>query len=107
MNEPDSPCAGVVVTSDSVECLGKAKAVSEAKLKALYEEVKQKLEPNEVRQLAKAQELWSKYREANCSAERELYWPGTADGPAYLACLESMARARIKELRITYAVRLK
>jgi uncharacterized protein YecT (DUF1311 family) len=107
MNEADSPCAGVATTSDSVECLWKAKATSEAELGDVYKEVKAKLDPDEVRQLAKAQELWSKYREANCSAERALYGLGTANTPAYLACLESMTRARTKELRVTYAVRLK
>jgi uncharacterized protein YecT (DUF1311 family) len=107
MNEADSPCAGVVTTSDSVECLWKAKAASEAKLSSVYKEAAEKLDPKEVQQLAKTQELWSKYREANCSAERALYGLGTANTPAYLACLESMTRVRIKELRVTYAVRLK
>ena len=48
MNEPDSPCAGIGTTSDLVGCLWKAKDKSETKLNAVYEEVKEKLEPNEV-----------------------------------------------------------
>ncbi len=87
MNEPDSPCAGIGTTSDLVGCLWKAKDKSETKLNAVYEEVKEKLEPNEVQQLVKTQELWSTYREANCSAERALYGIGTANTPAYLGAM--------------------
>jgi uncharacterized protein YecT (DUF1311 family) len=107
MNEPDSPCAGVVATSDSVACLWKAKASSEAKMNSLYQEIRKRLDESEAEQLAKTQRLWTEYRNANCSAERSLYEPGTAASPAYLACLEAMTRERTKELRVTYAVRLK
>ena len=54
-----------------------------------------------------AQRLWIEYRDANCTAERELYAGGTAATPVYLACLEAMTRARTNELWVTYAVRLK
>ena len=54
-----------------------------------------------------AQRLWIQYRDATCSAERDLYEGGTAAAPAYLAWLEAMTRARTKELVITYAVKLK
>jgi uncharacterized protein YecT (DUF1311 family) len=57
--------------------------------------------------LTVAQRLWIQCRNANCSAERALYDGGTAAGPVYLACLEAVTRARTKELRLTYAVRLK
>jgi uncharacterized protein YecT (DUF1311 family) len=36
MNEKDSPCAHVAVTSDLVSCLSKAKDAADAKLNALY-----------------------------------------------------------------------
>ena len=76
-------------------------------MNSLYEKISKRLDASEVEQLGKAQQLWAKYREANCSAERSLYEPGTAANPAYLACVEAMARERTKELRVTYAVRLK
>ncbi len=107
MNEPDSPCAGVVGTSDLVACLWKAQTRSDAKMQSLYEKIRKTLAGGEIEQLTKAQHLWLKYREANCSAERSLYEPGTAAPPAYLACLEAMTRERTKELNLTYAVRLK
>ncbi|PWU00446.1 MAG: hypothetical protein C5B51_25155 [Terriglobia bacterium] len=46
-------------------------------------------------------------RDANCTAERDLYEGGTAATPAYLACPEAMTRGRTKELVTTYAARLK
>jgi uncharacterized protein YecT (DUF1311 family) len=107
MNERDSPCAGVVVTSDLVACLSKAQTSSEAEMKAVHEAVRKNLAGNEVQQLARTQKLWAHYREANCSAERSLYAPGTAAPPVYLACMGAMARERTKELRVTYKVRLK
>jgi len=107
MNEKDSPCANVVVTSDSVSCLSKAKDTAEAKLDALSGRLRHKLEAQDATRLVETQKTWIKYRNQNCTAERELYGLGTAAGPAYLACLEAMARARTKELEITYAVVLK
>ena len=107
MNESDSPCAGVVVTSDLAACLAKARASSDAEMNSLYQRIRKALDASEAEQLATTQRLWVKYRDANCSAERSLYGPGTAAGPAYLACLEAMTRERTKELRATYTVRLK
>jgi uncharacterized protein YecT (DUF1311 family) len=107
MNEPDSPCARVVVTSDLVACLSKARASSDTEMNSLYQRIKATLDASEGEQLIKTQRLWIKYRDANCSAERSLYDPGTGGPPADLACLEAMTRERAKELRVTYAVRLK
>ena len=107
MNEPDSPCAGVVVTSDLVACLSKAQNSSESEMKSVYAAVRKNLTGKEAQRLASTQELWTQYREANCSAERSLYGDGTGSNPAYFACMEAIARERTKELRVTYAVRLK
>lgn len=107
MNQKDSPCAGVVITSDLVSCLWNAKNSSDAKLNSLYKHVRERLDAGELKSLTRTEQLWIQYRDANCSAERDLYGNGTAQGPAYLACLEAMTRARTTELEITYAVRLK
>jgi uncharacterized protein YecT (DUF1311 family) len=107
MNERDSPCAGIGTTSDLVSCLWKAGASSNEEMKVLYQKIQKNLNPAEAEHLLHAQKLWTEYREANCSAERSLYQPGTGAPPAYLACLEAMTRERTKELRVTYAVRLK
>jgi len=97
----------VVVTSDLVACLEKAKTTSEGQLNSLNEQIQKKLDSGELKELAAAQRLWTEYRDANCTAERSLYGLGTASSPAYLACLDAMTRKRIEELRVTYAVRLK
>jgi uncharacterized protein YecT (DUF1311 family) len=88
-------------------CFGKAREVADTQLNAAYKEIRGKLDGPDEKRLVTAQRLWVEYRDANCIAERELYAGGTAAAPVYLACLESMARARTKELRVTYAVRLK
>jgi uncharacterized protein YecT (DUF1311 family) len=107
MNEKDSPCANVVVTRDLVNCLSKAKDAADAKLSAIYTQLRQRLGGEDADRLVETQRTWVKYRDENCTAERELYGGGTAAGPAYLACVEAMTRARTKELQITYTVRLK
>jgi uncharacterized protein YecT (DUF1311 family) len=107
MNEKDSPCADVAATVDLVKCLAKARDATDAQLNAAYKNVQAKLDTVERQQLVTAQRRWIQYRDANCTAERELYGGGTAGPPAYLACLEAMTRARTKELTVTYAVRLK
>jgi len=107
MNEKDSPCAAVTVTVDLAECLAKARDAADAQLNSIYKQIREKLDAADGRRLVAAQRLWIQYRDANCTAERDLYDGGTAARPAYLACLEAMTRARTKELRIAYAVRLK
>ncbi len=107
MNEKDSPCAGIGGTADLVDCLSKAKDSSDAKLNSLYKNLRTRLDPRDADRLTATQRLWIRYRDANCSAERELYDGGTAAWPAYLACFEAMTRMRTMELEVTYAVKLK
>jgi len=107
MNENDSPCAGVVVTADLSRCLLSAKDAADAKHNAAYNKIHDKLETADAQRLVAAERLWIQYRDANCSAERELYTGGTASAPAHLACLEAMTRARTKELEIIYVVKMK
>ena len=107
MNEQRSPCKNAGSTSDSVACLSRARVSSDAALNSLYREIQKRLDGDEAKQLIATGKLWIQYRDSNCGAERDLYGPGTAAGPAYLACLDAMTRERTKELRITYAVRLK
>ena len=107
MNEKDSPCPNAVTTLDMAQCFSKAKTSSDETLAALYKKVLSKLDGDDADRLTKVQRLWGDYREANCSAERALYQGGSAAPVVYLACLDAMTRARIRELRETYAVRLK
>ncbi len=107
MNEKDSTCADVVVTVELANCLAKARDAADAKLNAAYKQLRSRLDAADGQRLIVAQRLWIQYRDANCTAERDLYDGGTAASPAYLACLEAMTRARTKELAVTYAVKLK
>jgi uncharacterized protein YecT (DUF1311 family) len=107
MNEQDSPCSKLASTNELVECLSKARASSDTELNSVYQAIRKTLERSDAKRLISTQRLWTQYRDANCSAERSLYESGTGAYPAYLACLEAMTRARTKELRITYRVRLK
>jgi uncharacterized protein YecT (DUF1311 family) len=107
MNEKDSPCANVVVTAELTKCLSEARDRADTKLNSVYKEIRSRLEGPDAESLTKTQRLWIQYRDANCSAERDLYEGGTAKYAVYFACLESLTRGRIRELQVTYAVRLK
>jgi uncharacterized protein YecT (DUF1311 family) len=78
MNAKDSPCSEAVATSDSVQCFSKARDSSEMKLTAVYDDLVKKLERRDAESLANVQRLWVEYRDANCSAERDLYEGGSA-----------------------------
>jgi uncharacterized protein YecT (DUF1311 family) len=105
MNEKDGPCAGVA--DDLSSCLLSAKDSADAKLNAAYNQIHDKLETADAQRLTAAELLWIQYRDASCSAERELYAGGTTSAPAHLACLEAMTTARTKELKIVYLVKMK
>jgi uncharacterized protein YecT (DUF1311 family) len=107
MNEKESPCANVVMTTELTKCLSDAKDRADDKLNTVYKEIRGRLEGADAEKLTKTQRLWIQYRDANCSAERDLYEGGTAKYPVYFACLESLTRGRTRELQVTYAVRLK
>jgi uncharacterized protein YecT (DUF1311 family) len=107
MNEKDSPCANVVVTAELTNCLSEARDAADAKLNSVYKEIRSRLEGADAESLTKTQRLWIQYRDANCSAERDLYEGGTAKYAVYFGCLESLTRGRTRELQVTYAVRLK
>ncbi len=104
MNEKDSPCAGVTITADLVRCLSKARSSADTKLNAMYKTVQETLRSRtgDAQRLRNAERLWLQYRDANCTAERDLYDGGTGGAPAYLACMEAMTRARAKELQVVY-----
>src|SRR3954465_293971 len=107
VSEKDSPCANVVVTTELTRCLSDARNRADIKLNSVYKEIRHRLEGADAESLTKTQRLWIQYRNANCSAERDLYERGTAKYPVYFACLESLTRGRTRELQVTYAVRLK
>jgi uncharacterized protein YecT (DUF1311 family) len=107
MNEKDSPCASVVATAELTKCLSEARDRADAELNSVSKEIRGRLKGSDAENLSKAQRLWIQYRDANCSAERDLYEGGTAKYAVYFACLESLTRGRTRELQVTYAVRLK
>jgi uncharacterized protein YecT (DUF1311 family) len=84
MNEKDAPCAG------------RCRNCGPLKLSAVYNKIRDKLEPADAERLSAAERLWIQPRDANCSAERALYAGGIASAPAHLSCLEAKTRARLR-----------
>jgi len=88
MNAADAPCHGGT-TVDGANCFYGAAKRADAELNHVYGRVQAKLAPDEREQLQATQRLWLRYREANCTAERDIYKEGTASHMVYLACLEA------------------
>jgi len=72
-DEKDSPCANVVMTVDLANCLANARDAEDAKLNTVTSKLRGKLDAADGQRLVAAQRLWIQYRDANPSAERDLY----------------------------------
>jgi uncharacterized protein YecT (DUF1311 family) len=99
-----TPRANVAVTAELTKCLSDARDRADTKRNSVYREIRGRLEGAHAESLTKTQRLWIQYRDANCSAERDLYEGGTAKYAVYFAYLESLSRGRIRELQVAYAV---
>jgi uncharacterized protein YecT (DUF1311 family) len=106
MNAPDAPCKAPASNAEETQCFITASKVADEQLNQTYARVRQVLSPDEQKDLQQAQLLWLKFRDANCSAERNLYGPGTAAPMVYAACLEADTRQRTAELKTMYGWRL-
>src|SRR5262249_32686844 len=107
MNEKDSPCADISITSELTACFVQARDAADAHLNEVYKRLRDRLDTADAERLRTTQRLWIQYRDANWAAERDLYEGASASSAVYFACLEEMTRARTKELAITYAVKWK
>jgi uncharacterized protein YecT (DUF1311 family) len=61
------------------------------------------LKPEEYAAFSQAQTRWYPFRQANCSAERDLYTELAVSNLAYAACAEAQTRQRVEDVKIMYA----
>jgi uncharacterized protein YecT (DUF1311 family) len=106
MNAKDGPCQTASSGANETSCFVDAYKNSDQELNGLYRRVLTVVNGEELRKLKVAQRLWIEYRDANCSAEYELYSGGSAAPMVKFACLEAVTRHRTEELRVIYGWRL-
>ena len=106
MNDKDAPCREAVATMEMATCFDSALKESDARLNQLYRRVQTVVGGDKLAKLKDAQRIWTKFRDANCDAEYELYRGGSAAPTVKLACLEAMTRHRTEELKVMYGWRL-
>ena len=106
MNAATAPCRGISGTVELYGCFSKAFDRADSDLNRVYGQIRGVLQPADQERLLEAQRLWLQYRDATCSAERELYGQGTGGPPTYVACREALTRERIATLKTTYGWRL-
>jgi uncharacterized protein YecT (DUF1311 family) len=106
MNAKDAPCQNVGSNAEETECCFQASRKADAELNQLYRRISTVVSGDELVKLKEAQRLWIEFRDANCSAEYELYRGGSAAPMVKLACLEAVTRHRTEELNIMYGWRM-
>jgi uncharacterized protein YecT (DUF1311 family) len=102
MDVQDLPCPTAVTTLDMRTCFAKANDTADAQLNGLYKEIRPKLGTADEKRLVTTQGLWIQYRDAHCTATRELYAGGSLAPVMFLACSQAMTKARTKELAAAY-----
>jgi uncharacterized protein YecT (DUF1311 family) len=105
MNAKDGPCQELYGAKQTA-CFYEASKKSDAEMNQLYQRVQTVVDGDELVKLKAAQRLWIQFRDANCSAEYELYFGGSAAPMVKLACIEAVTRHREEELRVMYGWRL-
>lgn len=106
MNAPDAPCRTPASNAEETSCFIAASKAADTKLNEVYSHLRVGLSPEEQKDLQQAQRLWLRFRDADCSAERNLYGSGTAAPMVYAACMEADTRQRAAELKTMYGWRL-
>lgn len=106
MNAKDGPCQKPAFGDEETSCFYHASKHSDAELNQLYLRVLTVVDGDELAKLKAAQRLWMQFRDANCSAEEELYSGGSAASMVKIACLEAVTRHRTEELHVMYDWRL-
>ncbi len=107
MNAKDAPCLEAGPNSDVTQCFITEGKTADRELNDTYARILKVLEPADQNKLRIVQRLWVQYRDANCSAERDLYGGGTGGPTTYFASLADETRQRTTELNTIYGWRVR
>jgi uncharacterized protein YecT (DUF1311 family) len=105
-NAKDGPCQEAGSGAETTACFYHAYEKSDAELNQLYRRVLTVVDRENLANLQNVQRLWIRFRDANCSAEYDLYTGGSAAPMVKYACLEAVTRHRTEELNVMYGWRL-
>src|SRR5947207_3424809 len=72
MSAPDSPCRQPGSDAETTACFISASKAADEQLNNMYKRIREVLSADEQRELREAQRVWLKFRDASCSAERNL-----------------------------------
>lgn len=105
MNAPDAQRRGPASNAETAACFMSASKTADEQNK-VYVCIREVLSAYEQSNLQATQRQWLKFRDANCSAERNLYAGGGAAPMVYAAFVEANTRQRTSDLKAMYGWRL-
>lgn len=105
-NASDAPCRAPASNAETTACFISASKAADVELNKVYLRIREVLSADEQKDLQEAQRLCVTFRDATCSAERNLYTGGSAAPGVYAACIEAETRRRTADLKTTYGWRL-
>ena len=94
------PCANAQSTAEMRDCAGREYKKVDDELNRVYRQLMSRLDDEGHKGALKAaQQVWIKYRDANCDFESYLNRGGTIEPVVRYNCLTWMTESRTKELR--------
>jgi uncharacterized protein YecT (DUF1311 family) len=81
------------------ECAAIAYQAADQKLNQVYQELKAALPDYRQPKLVTAQQVWIKFRDANCEFEKSAVEGGSLAPTIYYSCLTQLTEQRTKELQ--------
>jgi uncharacterized protein YecT (DUF1311 family) len=101
MNAANAPCR-LTSDVDKTNCFVAEAKTAEVDLNVISIRIMRILREEDQDTLRAVQEKWADFREANCSAEKDLYMNGPLAPMAYYSCMAANTRQRIAELNAIY-----
>jgi len=102
--DPTDPCENAMTTVELNNCAAKEYEVADKKLNSAYQELTALIKKQEEgaewnAKLKTAQQLWIKFRDANCDYEIYISGGGSAATMEHYGCLTTMTDQRAKDLQ--------
>jgi uncharacterized protein YecT (DUF1311 family) len=99
------PCPNALTQSEMTQCANRKYRTADATLNKVYAQLVSILNDEEKAQLKEVQDIWIKYRDANCNFVADQFRGGTMRPTVLGFCLAEVTEQRTADLRIQFKER--